>query len=137
VGAADLAHQYLSVYNKLILAKNEMHSDWRIPTSEKRELKELPMSRMLLKIKQSLAEGRTMLTILQNEDLANMPGAELEGTIEQFLAPVTRCLLDKRLGNVVKLAVQAKRLSQTPLITQMVRGLGLASRTIWAMAKRF
>jgi hypothetical protein len=78
-----------------------------------------------------------MHTIPQNEALANMPVAKLETAIEQFLQPVTDHLPDKRLGKVVRLAVQGIGSSQSPIITQMTRGLARTSHTIWAMAKRF
>jgi hypothetical protein len=78
-----------------------------------------------------------MHTISQNEALANMPVAELEAAIEQFLEPVTTRLPDQRLGKVVRLAVQGISSSQSPIITQMARGVAHVSTTIWAMAKRF
>lgn len=57
-----------------------------------------------------------MHTIPQNEALANMPMAELDAAIEQFLQPVTDRLPDKRLGRVVRLAVQGISCSQSPLL---------------------
>ena len=78
-----------------------------------------------------------MHTIAQNEVFANLPITELEQAIEQFLQPVTERLPDKRLGRVVRLAVQAISSSQSPIVTQMARGLARASQTIPASAKRF
>jgi hypothetical protein len=78
-----------------------------------------------------------LYTIPQPEALANLPVAELEAAIEQFLQPATARLPDKRLGRVVCLAVQGNSSSQSPIITQMARGLARTSKTIWAMAKRF
>jgi hypothetical protein len=78
-----------------------------------------------------------MYTIPQSEAFANLPVAELETAIEQFLQPVTTRLPDNRLGRVVCLAVQGISSSQSPIITQMARGLARTSKTIWAMAKRF
>jgi hypothetical protein len=78
-----------------------------------------------------------MHTILQNEALANLPGAELEQAIEQFLQPMTERLPDKRLGKVVQLAGVGISRSQSPIMTHMARGVAQASTTIWAMAKRF
>src|SRR5690242_6209567 len=92
---------------------------------------------MLREIKQSKAEGRIMNTISQNEALANLPISELEAAIEQFLQPVTDRLPDKRLGRVVRLGVQGISSSQSPIVTQMARGVTRANKTIWAMAKRF
>ena len=78
-----------------------------------------------------------MNTISQNEALANLPISELEAAIDQFLQPVTDRLPDKRLGRVVGLGVQGISSSQSPIVTQMARGVTRASKTIWAMAKRF
>lgn len=78
-----------------------------------------------------------MNSIPQSDKLADLPVAELEAAITQFLKPVTQRLPDKRLSQVVRLAVQGISSSQSPLITQMARGIGRSSKTMWAMAKRF
>lgn len=75
-----------------------------------------------------------MHTIPQNETLANLPVAELEQAIEQFLQPVTERLPDKRLSRVVCLAVQGISSSQSPIITQMARGLARANQTLLSLA---
>ena len=77
-----------------------------------------------------------MNSIPQCDKLADLPVAELEAAIMQFLKPVTQRLPDKWLGRVVRLAVQGISSSQSPLITQMARGLGRSSKTIWAMDTR-
>jgi hypothetical protein len=92
---------------------------------------------MLREIKQSKAEGRIMNTVSQNEALANLPISELEAAIEHFLQPVTDRLPDTRLGRVVRLGVQGISSSQSPIVTQMARGVTRTSTTIWAMTKRF
>ena len=78
-----------------------------------------------------------MNKIPQNDALANLPVAELEVALEQFLQPVTNRLPDRRLGQVVRLAVQGVSSSQSPLIAKMAGGLAHTTKTIWAMAKRF
>jgi hypothetical protein len=45
-------------------------------------------------------------TIPQSDSVANLPVAELEAAMEQFLKPDTERMPDKRLARVMRLAVQ-------------------------------
>jgi len=53
-----------------------------------------------------------------------------------FLQPVTARLPDKRLRRTVELAVRGIVGGQSPLITNMARGVARDQRAIWPMAKR-
>ncbi len=77
-----------------------------------------------------------MDTILENEVVTNLPVAELEKELEAFLAPVTMQLPEERLRRVGKLAVQGIIAGQSPMVTQMARGVVREGETIWPMAKR-
>ena len=77
-----------------------------------------------------------MDTILENEAVANLPVAELEKELEVFLEPVTMQLPEERLRRVGKLAVQGIIAGQSPMVTQMARGVVREGETIWPMAKR-
>lgn len=78
-----------------------------------------------------------MSTIAQNELLANIPLAQLQKAIEQFVEPVSNPLPDKRLRKVVSLAVRGISAAQSPLITQMAHALQRRQEGVWAMSKRF
>jgi hypothetical protein len=77
-----------------------------------------------------------MGTILENEAVANLPVAELEKELEVFLEPVRMQLPEERLRRVGKLAVQGIIAGQSPMVTQMARGVVREGETIWPMAKR-
>jgi hypothetical protein len=77
-----------------------------------------------------------MNTILENEAVANLPVAELEKELETFLEPVRMQLPEERLRRVGKLAVQGIIAGQSPMVTQMARGVVREGETIWPMAKR-
>ena len=78
-----------------------------------------------------------MSTITQNELLANIALAQLEREIKQFVEPVSKLLPDKRLKQLVSLAVRGISAAQSPLITQMARSLQRNQEGVWAMSKRF
>lgn len=78
-----------------------------------------------------------MSTIAQNELLAKIPLTQLEREIEQFVEPVSKPLPDKRLKQVVSLAVRGISAAQSPIITQMARSLQRSQEGVWAMSKRF
>jgi hypothetical protein len=65
-----------------------------------------------------------------------LPVAELSESLDRFLAPVLKQLPEKRLQVVGKLAVQGVLAGQSPLVTQMARGVVREDETIWPMAKR-
>jgi len=77
-----------------------------------------------------------MNTILQSSIIDKLPMAELTATLDTFLEPVLTCLPEKRLREVGKLAVQGVIGGQSPLVTQMARGVVREEQTIWPMAKR-
>jgi hypothetical protein len=77
-----------------------------------------------------------MNTILQNGTIDKLPVAELGATLDTFLAPVLACLPEKRLREVAELAVQGIIGGQSPLVTQMARGVAREDQTVWPMAKR-
>jgi hypothetical protein len=75
-------------------------------------------------------------SILQNEVIDKLPVAELQADLDLFLQPVLRRLPEQRLRAVGKLAVQGILGSQSPLLTQMARGVVRQEETIWPAAKR-
>jgi hypothetical protein len=77
-----------------------------------------------------------MDTILQEGAIDKLPAMELTTTLETFLGPVLMQLPEKRLREVAKLAVQGIIGGQSPLVTQMARGVTREHETIWPMAKR-
>ena len=77
-----------------------------------------------------------MYRILQKNDLGNLPVQELTSTLHTFLEPVSKHLPEKRLRDVSNLAVQGVISGQSPLVTQIARGVERAEETIWPMAKR-
>ena len=76
-------------------------------------------------------------SILQEAGNDKLPVAELQADLDLFLQPVLRRLPEKRLRVVGKLAVQGILGSQSPLLTQMARGVVRAEETTWPTAKRF
>jgi hypothetical protein len=77
-----------------------------------------------------------MDTILQNRRIGNLPVGEITVGLEMFLKPVLAQLPEKRLREVGKLAVQGIIGGQSPLITQIARGVVRPGETIRPMAKR-
>jgi hypothetical protein len=77
-----------------------------------------------------------MDTILENEMIAKLPMVELENELERFLEPVLAQLPEKRMREVGKLAVQGIVGGQSPVVTQMARGVVREGETIWPVAKR-
>ena len=78
-----------------------------------------------------------MTSILQEAGNDKLPVAELQADLDLFLQPVLRRLPEKRLRAVGKLAVQGILGSQSPLLTQMARGVVRVEETLWPAAKRF
>jgi hypothetical protein len=77
-----------------------------------------------------------MHTILQNSVIDKLPMEELTATLDAFTEPVLTHLPEKRLRAVAKLAVQGVIGGQSPLVTQMARGVVREEETVWPMAKR-
>jgi hypothetical protein len=80
--------------------------------------------------------GRAMLNIPLTEILAKMPVGELEQTLEDFLAPVTDLLPEKRLGHVAREAVRGITAQETPVIAAMAQSTPRQDGSCWAAAKR-
>lgn len=78
-----------------------------------------------------------MASILQDEAIGKLPVVELRSELNLFMQPVLRRLPEKRLRTVGELAVQGILGSQSPLVTQMARGVVREEKTIWPTAKRF
>ena len=77
-----------------------------------------------------------MDSILQSDATDKLPVAELSTTLDIFLESVLRHLPEKRLEKVGKLKVQGILGGQSPLVTQMARGVAREEETVWPMAKR-
>jgi len=77
-----------------------------------------------------------MSTILQTSVIDKLPMEELAATQEVFMEPVLAHLPEKRLREVAKLAVQGVIGGQSPLVTQMARGVAREDETVWPVAKR-
>lgn len=77
-----------------------------------------------------------MHRIQQKVAMGNLPIEELSETLTRFLEPVSRHLPEKRLREVGHLAVQGVISGQSPLVTQIARGVERAGETVWPMAKR-
>ena len=77
-----------------------------------------------------------MDTILGNNAIDKLPTDELQDEMRMFLEPVSMHLPEKRLREVAHLVVQGIIGGQSPLVTQMARGVVRGDETIWPMAKR-
>jgi len=78
-----------------------------------------------------------MTSILQNTAIDKLPVAELQADLDAFLQPALGRLPEQRLRAVARLAVQGVLSSQSPVLTQMARGVVREEKTIWPAAKRF
>ena len=76
-----------------------------------------------------------MDSILQSEAIDKLPVSELRETLETFLGPVLRQLLEKRLREVGRLFVQGILGSQSPPVTQMTRAMAREDKKVWPTAK--
>jgi hypothetical protein len=77
-----------------------------------------------------------MNTTLQNGGIDKLPVVELATTLHEFMGPVLECLSEKRLREVGELAVRGIIGGQSPLVTQMARGVAREGATIWPTAMR-
>lgn len=68
--------------------------------------------------------------------LAKLPIEKLKETIKAHVQPLTRLLLDKRLGEVVECIILGIMGGQTPVITKMARTNSKAEGETWPIAKR-
>ena len=74
--------------------------------------------------------------ILHHRAVDNLPVAELIESLREFLEPVLMHLPEKRLREVVLLAVQGIIGAKSPVVTRMARALADEGETIWPLAKR-
>ena len=77
-----------------------------------------------------------MNKITRNETLDKLPVAEIKATLHRFMEPVLAQMPEKRLRVVTELAVQGILGGQSPLVTQMARGVTREEETIRPMARR-
>ena len=77
-----------------------------------------------------------MNTIPQLNVVASLPVAELNESLRLFLEPVTSLWPDAQLKAVAELLVQGVVSSQSPLVTQMARGVSHPEETIWPTCQR-
>lgn len=71
-----------------------------------------------------------MPSISHSNPLAKLPTDELKSSLDEFLNPVTERLPDRRLMTVMTLLTQGIVASQSPIITQMARGVSRLDQTI-------
>jgi hypothetical protein len=77
-----------------------------------------------------------MIDIAVKAVLDKLPVAELENSLHTFLTPMMNILPDKRLQQVVPLAVRGIIGSETPVVTQMAQTVARTESGVWAAAKR-
>jgi len=77
-----------------------------------------------------------MPTIPQKNVLDKMPVDELRASLHAVAQPVTELLPDPRLAAVAELILQGIVASESPIVTQIVRGAGHTEKTIWPASKR-
>ena len=77
-----------------------------------------------------------MSSISHSDLLAKLPADELKRGLAEFLQPVTELLPDRRLRSVTTLLTQGIVASQSPIITQMARGVSHVDQTIRPTCKR-
>jgi len=77
-----------------------------------------------------------MNKITRNETIDKLPLAEIKATLHGFMAPVLVQMPEKRWQVVAELAVQGILGGQSPLITQIARGVEREAETIRPMARR-
>lgn len=77
-----------------------------------------------------------MVDIATKEVLDKLPVAELEDSLHTFLRPMMTVLPDKRLQEVVPLAVRGILGSETPIVTHMAQTVARTESGVWAAAKR-
>lgn len=70
------------------------------------------------------------------ETIDKLPVAEIQATLHAFMEPVLMQMPEKRLQAVAELAVQGILGGQSPVVTQMARGVMREEETIRPMARR-
>jgi hypothetical protein len=77
-----------------------------------------------------------MLNIPLSEVLSKLPVEELECSLQGFVAPLSDMLPEKRLRQIVPLAVRGILSNETPVIAAMVQSVSRQEAACWAAAKR-
>jgi hypothetical protein len=77
-----------------------------------------------------------MPMITPNALIRQLPVAELQESLETFLAPLTEQLPDARLPTVARLMVQGIVTSESPLVTQIARGTREPEQSVLMSSKR-
>jgi len=77
-----------------------------------------------------------MPTIAQKSSLAKLPQHELKESLRVFLRPLTALVPDIRLPAVAELMEQGIVSSESPVITQIARGVAHGDHSIWLTSKR-
>jgi hypothetical protein len=77
-----------------------------------------------------------MPTLTQNPTLADLPAADLDRSLHQFLSPFVELLPDTRLTQVARMITRGLVISQSPVVTQIARGAGYDDETIWPTCQR-
>ena len=77
-----------------------------------------------------------MHTIPIAEVMKQLPIAEMEESLTDFLRPIMDRLPDKRLGRIVPLSVQGILGSESPVVLQMAQAISHSEGETWAVAKR-
>jgi hypothetical protein len=62
--------------------------------------------------------------------------AQIDQTLATFLKPITSRMPDKRLAGTVELAIKGIMGGQSPVITNIARGVARDKKSVWPMAKR-
>ena len=71
-----------------------------------------------------------MPTLTQTDALANLPIAELNHSLREFLSPLTELLPDTRLRQVAQLITRGLVTRQSPVVTHIARGVSHIDETI-------
>ena len=77
-----------------------------------------------------------MINITQAAGIGELPIGELEGAVRVFMEPVLKRLPDKRLRVVGVLMILGILAGQSPLITEMARGVRDGSEYMLGLARR-
>jgi hypothetical protein len=77
-----------------------------------------------------------MLNIPLEKICAKLPVAELERSLNEFIAPLSDLLPEKRLQRVVPLAIRGILTNETPVIAAMAQSVSRQEAACWAAAKR-
>ena len=62
--------------------------------------------------------------------------AQIDQTLAAFLKPITSRMPDKRLAGTTELAVKGIMGGQSPVITEIARGVARDQKSVWPLAKQ-